>query len=153
MLLHNQLKLRKVKIDDIRFIYNLRNDYLTRLSSLNQKKISFKSHKIWFDKNWNSFFYLFLVKKKNAGYIKLKKIANIFLLNYALHNQYRGKKYSHKMILLLISELENQLINIHIKAIVKKKNIRSLRNLQSINFRKYYSLHGKIFLKYQTQKK
>jgi len=151
--LYNQLKIRKVKIDDIRFIYNLRNDHLTRLSSLNQKKIIYKNHKIWFDKNWNSFFYLFLVKKKSAGYIKLKKIANIFLLNYALHNRYRGKRYSHKMILLLISKLENQLTNVCIKAIVKKKNIKSLRNLQSINFRKYYSLKGKIFLKYETQKK
>ena len=151
--MRNQLKIRKVKIDDISFIYNLRNDRLTRLSSLNNKKISFKNHKIWFLKNWNSFFYLFLVKNKSAGYIKLKKKNNIFLLNYALHNHYRGKKYSHKMILLLIYKLEQQLKNIHIKAIVKKKNIRSLRNLQSINFRKYYSLYEKIFLKYQTQKK
>ena len=151
--MYNQLKIRKVKIDDIRFIYNLRNDQLKRLSSLNQKKIINKNHKIWFDKNWNSFFYLFLVKIKSAGYIKLKKIANIFLLNYALHNRYRGKRYSHKMILLLISKLENQLTNVCIKAIVKKKNIKSLRNLQSINFRKYYSLKGKIFLKYETQKK
>ena len=148
--MRNQLKIRKVKIDDISFIYNLRNDRLTRLSSLNNKKISFKNHKIWFLKNWNSFFYLFLVKNKSAGYIKLKKKNNIFLLNYALHNHYRGKKYSHKMILLLIYKLEQQLKNIHIKAIVKKKNIRSLRNLQSINFRKYYSLYGKIFLKYQN---
>ena len=119
--MRNQLKIRKVKIDDISFIYNLRNDRLTRLSSLNNKKISFKNHKIWFLKNWNSFFYLFLVKNKSAGYIKLKKKNNIFLLNYALHNHYRGKKYSHKMILLLIYKLEQQLKNIHIKAIVKKK--------------------------------
>ena len=79
--MYNQLKIRKVKIDDIRFIYNLRNDHLTRLSSLNQKKIIYKNHKIWFDKNWNSFFYLFLVKKKSAGYIKLKKNTYIFLIN------------------------------------------------------------------------
>jgi len=151
--LQNHLKIRRVKIDDIRFIYNLRNDPLTRLSSLNIKKISFKNHKIWFLKNWNSFFYLFLVKKKNAGYLKLKKNDNIFLLNYALHPHYRGKKYSSKMILLLISKLEKQFKKIHIKAVVKKKNIRSLRNLQSINFKKYYSLYSKIFLKYQTQKK
>ena len=151
--MRNQLKIRKVRFDDIHFIYNIRNDRLTRLSSLNNKKISFKNHKIWFHKNWNSFFYLFLVKDNSAGYVKLKKNNNIFLLNYALHKRYRGKKYSHKMILLLIYKLEQQLKNIHIKAIVKKKNIRSLRNLQSINFRKYYSLYGKIFLKYQTQKK
>ena len=151
--MRNQLKIRKVKIDDIRFIYNLRNDHLTRLSSLNVKKISFKNHKIWFLKNWHSFFYLFLVKKKNAGYVKLKKNSNIFLLNYALHADYRGKKYSHKMILLLISRLEKKYKTICIKAVVKKKNIKSLRNLQSINFKKYYSLYGKIFLKYQTQKK
>ncbi len=147
--MHNQLKIRKVKINDIRFIYNLRNDHQTRLSSLNNKKITFKQHQIWFLRNWNSFFYLFLVKKKNAGYIKLKKKNNFFLLNYALHNHYRGKRYSHKMIALLISKLKKQFKNIYIKAIVKKKNIRSLRNLQSINFRKYYSLSGKIFLKYQ----
>ena len=151
--MRNQLKIRKVKFEDISFIYNLRNDRLTRLSSLNNKKISFENHKIWFLKNWNSFFYIFIVKNKSAGYVKLKKDNNIFLLNYALHNHFRGKKYSHKMILLLISELEKQFKNIHIKAVVKKKNFRSLRNLQSINFRKYYSLYGKIFLKYQTQNK
>lgn len=149
----NQLKIRKVKIKDISFIYNLRNDRITRLSSLNIRRISFKNHKIWFLKNWNSFFYLFMVKNKSAGYVKLKKDNNIFLLNYALHNHFRGKKYSHKMILLLITKLEKKFKNIYIKAVVKKKNIRSLRNLQSINFRKYYSLYGKIFLKYQTQKK
>jgi RimJ/RimL family protein N-acetyltransferase len=147
--LHNQLKIRKVKINDIRFIYNLRNDRLTRLSSLNNKKITFKQHKIWFLRNWNSFFYLFLVKKKIAGYIKLKKKNNFFLLNYALHNHYRGKKYSSKMILLLISRLKKKFKNNYIKAVVKKKNVRSLRNLQSINFRKYYTLLGKIFLLYQ----
>tara|TARA_Y100001970_G_C14089726_1_gene779337 strand:+ start:435 stop:890 length:456 start_codon:yes stop_codon:yes gene_type:complete len=151
--LRSQLKIRKVKIEDISFIYNLRNDRLTRFSSLNNRKISFKNHKIWFLKNWNSFFYIFIVKNKSAGYVKLKKDNNIFLLNYALHKHFRGKKYSHKMILLLISKLEKQFKNIHIKAVVKKKNIRSLRNLQSINFRKYYSLYGKIFLKYQTQNK
>jgi len=36
--LHNQLKIRKVKINDIRFIYNLRNNHQTGLSSLNNKK-------------------------------------------------------------------------------------------------------------------
>lgn len=149
--MQNQFKIRKVRLNDIHFIYNIRNDRLTRLSSLNTKKITFNKHKIWFLKNWNNLFYIFLIKGKSAGYIKLKKNNKTFLLNYALHNHYRGKRFSSKMILLTICKLEQKFKNIEIRAIVKKKNIRSFRNLQSINFRKYYSLHGNNFLKYNSK--
>ena len=58
------IKLVKSKLKDSKFLYDLRNSFEIRNTSINKKKISFIQHKKWF-----------LLFKKN-------KNNNIYIINY-----------------------------------------------------------------------
>lgn len=126
----------------------MRNDFLTRQFSLNKKKISYKEHAKWFLKNWNKFFYLFLINEDIAGYVRFEK-KNFFKLNYTLNKKYRGKKYSIDMLQLSIQKLKKKYKNYFIKATVKKNNLKSINILKLVNFKVYYVTKKNFYLKYK----
>ena len=73
------MKLLKIKSNDKRtskFIYKLRNKYYVRNSSINKKIIEPKEHEKWINNFFkkNNIFYIFLIKKIMAGYIRLERL-------------------------------------------------------------------------------
>ncbi|MBI4040258.1 MAG: GNAT family N-acetyltransferase [Deltaproteobacteria bacterium] len=82
----------KIKPEDARFIFRLRNERVTRQMSLkNSRLIGWKTHKAWFEKTLQKkdcFFWSVFFKGKRIGLVRFDEgIVSIHLLP-----RYRGKK-------------------------------------------------------------
>ena len=129
------LQLRRACISDSPLFFNLRNDFYTRKSSFQKKKIKFNDHTKWFKKN---------VKKKNkillvAYFNKFSPIATVrYDLNKSsgfvsiiVEKKFRGKGYGAKILKSSEKFLKTGTL---IFSEVKKNNQNSIKVFKKNNY-------------------
>ena len=86
------MKLKKARLKDARFVYNLRNNYENRSNSLNTGLISYKSHEKWFKKALvQEIIFKISFKKIDCGYIRLTKKNNVYFISICIDKKFRRK--------------------------------------------------------------
>jgi RimJ/RimL family protein N-acetyltransferase len=142
-------EIKRISKLQIYFIFKLRNELYVRNSSINKKKINFKTHIMWiknFIKNKNK---IFLIKKnrKNIGYVRMEKNNNSLNVSWAIDEEYRGIGYMTKC---LKKVTKSSIKNISIfKAFILKENIASIKVAKKSGFKRIdkkrdYYIYGKI---------
>ena len=126
----------------IRDIWYFRNDPISREMCFNSEEISWRDHKDWFEKNSlnkDMVIYVAEVDKVNLGYIRFD---NTFLypekysISIILSPKYRGLGYGRLLLRNGIIKFWDQRKNINkVIAIVKKKNINSIKLFLKENFK------------------
>jgi|TARA_B110000483_G_scaffold52252_1_gene65049 ribosomal protein S18 acetylase RimI-like enzyme len=127
------IKLVKSKLKDSKFLYDLRNSFEIRNTSINKKKISFIQHKKWFllfKKNKNNNIYIISYNLKKAGYIRIEKTDSTYLLSIALKKNFIGMGIGKKTLL----EFEKKTKITNFTAYVLKNNTKSLYFFFSCNY-------------------
>ena len=92
------LKIRQANIKDAKFIFELKNDLLSRRYSLDTKQIDFKGHLQWFKKKLNIkkdkifIVYKDSLKKNKISYIRFDKNSLFTRVSIAIDRKFRKKK-------------------------------------------------------------
>lgn len=148
------LKLRKVKANDMNFLYKLVNDTDVRKNSINSDIITYKNHKKWFKlklkqiKSKNCKIYLLILDKKRIAQIRLDKENNTWLIDISLNKKYRGYGFSHKMLKLLKNKLQDEIL----VAYVKNTNLESKRLFENFGFKKTKESKKLSFYRYEMER-
>lgn len=130
-----EFEIKLATIEDMKDIFDLSNDSVVRANSINPEPIAWESHIKWFNskiKDKNSKFYVIKVTNNFIGYSRLDKDED-WLLTIHLKNEYRSKGFGRK-ILETICHLNKDKTII---ALVKEKNLASLRSFEKANFQKF----------------
>ena len=134
------MKISKVSIKDINFLFDIHNFYVSKNLFSSRKKVLFKDHLSWFINNYikkkKNVIYIARIKKKKVGYVRLEKLKdNIFEVSLALDFDYIGKGYGTKMLQKALKIfLKNK--NSAIVSKVKKNNYNSVNCFKNNNFLK-----------------
>ena len=127
------MELKKVQIDDLKILFDWRNDHETVKNSISQKKVLLKDHKAWFLKNYkNPFFNILTNNSEQIGQIRFDQYDYGLLLNYSIDSSFRGNGYGKKIIELGLKQIS---FNSIVIAKVLKTNIASINILKSQEFK------------------
>ena len=126
------IKLVKSKLEDSKFLYNLRNSFEIRTVSKNKKKISLKDHRKWFSyiNKSKNFLFIIIYKSKKIGYIRTKKEKKNYFVSIGLLKKFTSKGIGKKSLLKF--EKKTKIKNFF--AHVLKKNVQSLYFFFSCNY-------------------
>ncbi len=127
-----QIKLNKLKKQDINFLFKLRNKREVRKYSLNRKTISKKEHEKWCDqklKDKESKIFIIKIKKHKVGYIRLDK-KEYWQISISIIKKFRNKKIGKKALTILEKKFNK--INIYAKVHFLNKN--SIAFFKSCNY-------------------
>ena len=144
-----RLKYQLATNDHLVFLWELRNDHLTKKYSLNPSKVSFSGHKKWFLKNKKKIFIL-TNNNEPIGQIRLEKDKDDSLIDYAVAKNYRNKGYG---FMLIKDCLRNKGKIENFKAVVHKKNIASINIFKRLNFKIEEHLNNKNFYLFKKKGK
>ena len=134
-----KIKIRNIIKKDIKKIFNLRNDSLTRKFSKNPKKILYQDHKKWFAKTIKikkNYFYVALLNKKIIGYIRYDKLGFFYKISISLDKTKREKGFSNLIIDLLEKKINKNIVTI---AEVKKTNKSAINMFIKSKYKKISS--------------
>lgn len=145
----NKFKLRKLNQTHKEILYKWHNLKSVTKNSLKGKKVNIIEHNKWFSKQLVSrnLIKIIYVGKSPAGVIRLEKKNSFYLLSYMIAPKYRRKGIAYKAIKQLISNLNEKRIK-KVVAIVKKKNIPSLKIFHKLEFEKTPEFENRNFLKF-----
>ncbi len=123
-----KIKVKKVTINDLEFIYFLKNESLARKNSINSKKVLFKDHKIWFKKkikDKNTLFFLILSKNLEKIGIVRYEFEYIFAkVSINIDPKFRNLGYGA----IMLKETDKLIKkNVILVADVKKGNAKSTK--------------------------
>ncbi len=128
----SDIKIRDVKKEDCIDVFNLSNEKSVRDVSLNQKLISFESHKIWFDKIISSdkcrFYIITDLENNFLGQVRFNIEDITATISISLTPKVRGKGIGSNVLLLSIDKLEHEVNSIEtIIAFVREENKKSIK--------------------------
>ncbi len=90
------------KIEDMRDVFDLSNDYEVRKNSFNPEKINWKEHQNWFKnklKDENCFFYVIKKDDKFIAQVRFDKVNyKEYDISISISNSFRGKGYGTKIL-------------------------------------------------------
>lgn len=119
------LKINKVKSDDVYFLYKLRTSKIVRVNSLNKNNFTFKDHQKWFFENYKkkgNHFFILKKSKNKIGYIRLSKLYRTnYFLSIAIHSKYTKGGVGTYFINKIEKKFKNNIFLVN----VLKKNISS----------------------------
>lgn len=131
----NNYKIKKIKkikfkivtnLSHAKIIYEINNDPMSRRLSVKVKKINYKNHLIWLNKNikdQNKKIYLTVINNKIVGIIRTEKDKNnISKISWAVSKNQRRKKYGKKMLKSFVNKYPKNYI-----AKIKKINTPSIK--------------------------
>lgn len=128
------IKIKKSKISDSKFFYDLRSNHLSSSSKKRIEKTSFLDHDKWFKKNIKKkdhFFFNIFYKKIKCGYIRCQKQRNINYISICVNRNFRKKGIATEALF----EIENKLKKIKIfTAIVNRKNFKSVETFAKVGY-------------------
>ena len=129
-----QPKLREVSESDCLKLFQWVNEEEAVLNSLTQEPVPWEDHVNWFNnKLISQSTKIFILENKNAalGQIRFDFKNNYWEISFSIDKQYRGKGYGK-----LIIEEGLKKISGPVRAIVKKKNIPSIKVFKNLGFQK-----------------
>ena len=128
----NELTHRSVQHSDAKLLFEWANDPLTRSSSLNSNKITWKEHLIWFNQkmdNPKTKMFLFL-KKKPVGLLRIDEVNNKLNISFSVDIEQRGKGIGSDIISFVLKKFSES----DFSAQVIERNIGSHRIFLKNNF-------------------
>lgn len=134
-----KLSIRKVYKKDSSFLFKLKNDPDTIINSLISKAVSRSEHDAWFDKklkDQHSKIFIFEnFSKERVGFIRFdfNKSKTYGTISIAIAKEFRGRKYSNKMINQGMKEISKTQPVVFF-AEVKKSNESSLKAFKACGF-------------------
>ena len=147
------LKIRLADIDDSRIVWEWRNDNHTRKMSKKSDLVPWEEHQKWFKSSLNSsnrVIFIGLLDDKRMGIARYDEIRPAeFEVSINIGPQYRGKKWSKKIILDSISELCKMRTVSKIFAETKSSNVTSSRLFASAGFVKVRSQESMNYYVYE----
>lgn len=120
--------LRKAVLEDSKFIYDLRNDDLTRMNSINKEIIAYDKHMAWYERKLqdnDTYIYILTDGSDNIGQVRLDIDKDKALISYAISPSHRGLGYGTKILTLIEDKILEYYENINLRGCVLKENIVS----------------------------
>ena len=96
-----KLTLSKVKKNNCKTIFKIRNEKSVRLNSKNTNFINFNDHKKWFYKNYNlrkNYFFICKINNNSIGYVRYVRNSFYFTISIAIKKTYRNMGLSYLII-------------------------------------------------------
>lgn len=129
--------IRKIKREDSKRLWEIRNHPKARDNSNNPEEIPFAKHDQWLEnkyfKNSVNFCFVLETEGRVIGYCRFDlDEGKKYIVSIALDNDWQGKGLGH---LLLNGSLKKISVNKEILAVVKKGNPASLKLFQKNNFK------------------
>ncbi len=160
LILETKISIREATLNDIKIYYNWVNEKSVRQNSINNKNISYNTHKVWFKaklENESSFLYLFHKSQNKIGQVRFEILAsNVIEIDFSIDKNNRGKGYSEiilrKAIFMFKSKHD---IPIRFMAIVRKDNTPSWKTFNNVGFinKGTIEIHKKIYYKLELNLK
>ncbi|MCF7800170.1 GNAT family N-acetyltransferase [Candidatus Babeliales bacterium] len=134
-------KIRLVKKEDVKNIFDLANDLIVRQNSFHPEFISWQDHVKWFEEkitSKNCIFYIIEDQENNfIGQVRFDKILrdqDVYLIGISIAEEFRGKGLGS----LILKEVSNKLIKDYkarkIIAHIKEDNKVSIRSFLSVGY-------------------
>jgi len=121
-------------LEDMKDVFNLSNDSVVRMNSINPEPIIWENHINWFKnkiKDKNSIFYIINDSLNNfMGYVRLDR-EDDWVLTIHLKNEYRGKGLGQRILQKICTLNADKCII----ALVKENNLASLNSFKKAEFR------------------
>ena len=121
---------------DINIFFKWANDYKVRKSAFKRNKISWSTHKKWYQKKIKSKKTLLFIIKKNKisiGQVRFEKEKQFISIHYSLDKKFRGLGLGKKILSISIKKIKKTKKNI-LMGRVKKNNIKSAKVFKSLGF-------------------
>ncbi len=137
---YNKLRIRKLKLEDSEFLFNLRNEEAVRLVSLNSNPISLDTHSQWFQKkleSQNSIIFISEVDSLPIGQTRYDllnpKEAEVSI---AVTSNFRGKGYGTEILKRTAKQFFQDFPGVEmIYAFINLGNEASLRSFAKAGYR------------------
>lgn len=126
-------KLRKATFKDADLLFRWVNDPVVRNNALNQQKIRWEDHLVWFKNLLDSIFreiYILEIKEVAVGQIRIEYHKGWWKIDYSVVDEYRGLGYGT----LLVDQIIKKFPNRRFIAEVKELNIPSTKVFDRLNF-------------------
>lgn len=132
--------LRKAQIEDARFIYDVRNDELSRKNSINKDIIDYEAHLKWYENKLNdkmSHIYILTDGHEKLGHIIIDEEAdNTARISYYVFRDHRNKGYGTKLVKLAEEEITQKLPISILQAQVLSQNLISQKIFMKMQYEK-----------------
>ena len=135
------LELRTATKSDCQFVFDLSNDEAVRTSSLNQEKITWSTHELWFKNKLDSSddaFYIAEIKDKAMGQVRFVIRDDVAEISLSLSCEFRGCGLGSSLIKLSCDRVFADFPVQKIHAVVKNENESSIRSFEKSNFKKTF---------------
>lgn len=143
-----KIKIKKISIHDLEFVYSLKNESIARKNSLNSNKILLRNHKIWFRKkikDKNSLF--FLITSKNLEKIGIVRYDFEYVfakVSINIDKKFRNLGYGSIMLKETEKLIKKSVILV---AEVKKNNLKSLKIFKKNGYSILDKMNRQILIK------
>ena len=129
--------LREVTNEDVRLLWEWRNDSLVRETAFDQEFISWKSHACWFDRKLSSVDCRIWILQDDGfpvGQVRYDRGGEIAELTYSVSKEFRGRGLG-TVLLQMSTPLAGKELDVAILvAFVKQGNLPSMRALKRSGF-------------------
>ncbi len=139
----NKINIRKIKVEDFNFLFNLINQKKNRSNSFNKKKIKIFEHHQWFQKrvvqNGEGMYILKDQIGTRLGQFRFDNINNNYFIDYSIDENFYNLGLGKKIISFAI-DIFNKKYNGNLYAKVLHKNLpsnRIFRNYPNKSSRRY----------------
>ncbi len=130
------LSVREVTREDVRFIFDLANDPLSRVNSYHSNEISFEQHEIWFADQINSSHRAFYIVEYNGtsmAQVRFSFEDQNAVIGVSIVEKYRGKRLGSLVLKKAISTYSES-FQMPIYAYIKQENTSSVKSFERAGF-------------------
>jgi len=144
----NRLRIRVIKKEDCSALLKWANNKQTRNNSINRSLITKYQHKQWFarifnERSRNPALICLKDAKERLGVIRFTRLSDVkndWEIHFTVNPKYRGLGFAQPMLVSALGWFRQSKPNQPVYAHVKALNIKSLKVLRSIGFKKETSL-------------
>jgi len=138
-----KLSIRKVTLDDAKFLWVLRNQTAVRKNSFNTKKVPYHGHEDWLvnkiaDRKFA--FYLITKGREPIGQIRFDQNGKKSLVNISISKKFTGQGFGKRAIEMATKKYVRNTKRKKVIAYAKEYNVPSIRSFEGAG----YENRGKV---------
>lgn len=135
---------RNARLYDAELTYSWATDSKVRMYALNQDKIEWENHKIWFAeklKDKNCEYYILCFKGMGIGSIRFDiEQDDMAMISYLIDSSFHGKGYGSVILEKGVEKLKSERSKVKVVyGIVHKENFASLKIFERLNFQRVFN--------------
>jgi len=151
----SMLSLKSATFNELKFLLELRNDFLVRKNSFNHDSVKFESHRRWLRRilsNSNHRLYIVVDKQKQPiGQVRFDLRGHTAEINVALIQEARGRGFGKEAIRESSALFLSQNPHYKILARVKEDNSISLKAFLNVGYKEEKKKNGVVYLTLRPQ--